>query len=77
MAAPHVSGVAALLASKHPEATGTQLSRMLNAQSETLPCPADYDLNGTGAQDAYCTGYSEYNGFYGHGLVDALAAVTK
>ena len=50
---------------------------MLNAQAETLPCPADYDLNGTGAQDAYCTGYSEYNGFYGHGLVDALAAVTK
>jgi hypothetical protein len=28
-------------------------------------------------QDAFCTGYSEYNSFYGHGLVDALAAVTK
>ena len=77
MAAPHVSGVAALLASTHPEATAPQLTRMLNVQAETLPCPADYDLNGTGAQDAYCTGYSEYNGFYGHGLVDALAAVTK
>ena len=30
----------------------------------------------TGAQDAYCTGYQPYNGFYGHGLVDALAAVS-
>ncbi|MBW4720845.1 S8 family peptidase [Saccharothrix obliqua] len=75
MAAPHVSGVAALLASVHPSATPRQLSRMLNTQAETLPCPADYDLNGTGVQDAYCTGYSEYNGFYGHGLVNALAAV--
>ncbi|MEU6153745.1 S8 family serine peptidase [Actinosynnema sp. NPDC047251] len=75
MAAPHVTGVAALLASTHPSASPTELSRMLNTQAETLPCPADYDLNGTGAQDAYCTGYSEYNGFYGHGLVDALAAV--
>ncbi|GGP42718.1 S8 family peptidase [Saccharothrix coeruleofusca] len=77
MAAPHVSGVAALLASTHPEATPNELSRMLNAQAETLPCPADYDLNGTGVQDAYCTGYSEYNGFYGHGMVDAAAAVQE
>ena len=77
MATPHVSGVAALLASVHPGATAPQLSRLLNAQAETLPCPANYDLNGTGVQDAYCTGYSEYNGFYGHGLVNALAAVTK
>ncbi|MBB5808246.1 subtilisin family serine protease [Saccharothrix ecbatanensis] len=75
MAAPHVSGVAALLASTHPQASANDLTRMLNAQAETLPCPADYDLNGTGVQDAFCTGYSEYNGFYGHGLVDALAAV--
>ncbi|WP_433269707.1 S8 family peptidase [Actinosynnema sp. CS-041913] len=75
MAAPHVSGVAALLASTHPEATAGELSRMLNSQAETLPCPADYDLNGTGVQDAYCTGYSEYNGFYGHGLVNAEEAV--
>jgi len=77
MAAPHVTGVAALIASTHPEANGNQLSRMLNSQAETLACPADYDLNGTGVQDAYCTGYSEYNSFYGHGLVDALSAVTK
>ena len=41
-----------------------------------MPCPASYDLTGDGIQDAYCTGYEGYNGFYGHGLVDALAAVT-
>ncbi|MCE7011548.1 S8 family serine peptidase [Kibdelosporangium philippinense] len=77
MAAPHVSGVLALLASSHPGASPAALTRMLNNQSQTVPCPADYDLNGTGTQDAYCAGYAPYNGFYGHGLVDALAAVTN
>lgn len=75
MATPHVTGVAALLASEHPGATPQTLTKLLTTQAESLPCPADYDLDGTGAQDAYCTGYKPYNGFYGHGLVDALAAV--
>ena len=41
-----------------------------------MPCPDDYDLDDTGAQDAYCDGYAPYNGFYGHGLVNAEAAVS-
>jgi subtilisin family serine protease len=77
MATPHAAGVAALIASTHPDTDAVTLGRMLNSQAETLACPADYDLNGTGVQDAFCTGYSEYNSFYGHGLVDALAAVTR
>ncbi|MET0136059.1 MAG: S8 family serine peptidase [Kibdelosporangium sp.] len=77
MAAPHVSGVLALLASKHPSASPATLTRLLNNQAEAVPCPADYDLSGTGTQDAYCSGYEPYNGFYGHGLVNALAAVTR
>ena len=76
MATPHVTGVAALLKSVNPSATPKQLTRMLTSQASGLPCPADYDLNGTGAQDAFCSGYQGYNGFYGHGLVDALTAVT-
>ncbi len=75
MAAPHAAGVAALLASTHPDATPEQLTNLLNAEASPIACPADYDLNGTGAQDAYCTGDSTYNSFYGHGLVNALAAV--
>ncbi|GLZ34073.1 serine protease [Lentzea sp. NBRC 105346] len=77
MATPHASGVAALIASTHPEADAASVGKMLNAQAKTVACPADYDLNGTGVQDAFCTGYSEYNSFYGHGMVDALAAVTN
>jgi subtilisin family serine protease len=77
MAAPHVAGVFALLATTHPSASPATLTRLLNNQAETIPCPDDYDLNGTGTQDAYCSGYAPYNGFYGHGLVNALAAVTS
>jgi len=77
MAAPHVSGVAALLASTHPNATPKQLARLLYSEANPIACPADYDLNGTGIQDAYCTGDATYNSFYGHGMVDALAAVNS
>ncbi len=75
MAAPHVAGVAALLASEHPGYGARQLKRTLDAQAAPIACPADYDLTGDGSQDAYCTGYAGFNGFYGHGMVDALAAV--
>ncbi|MEU5262875.1 S8 family serine peptidase [Amycolatopsis sp. NPDC021455] len=74
MAAPHVTGVLALLASAAPDARPRQLRRTLEAQAMPMPCPADYDLTGDGTQDAYCAGYEGFNGFYGHGMVDALAA---
>jgi subtilisin family serine protease len=76
MAAPHVAGVLALLASTHPKDSAKQLTQLLYGEAQPMPCPADYDLTGTGVQDAYCTGDSSYNSFYGHGLVDAFAAVT-
>jgi subtilisin family serine protease len=77
MAAPHAAGVAALLASTHPDATPKELTQLLDSEADPIACPADYDLNGTGAQDAYCTGDSTFNSFYGHGMVDALAAVAS
>lgn len=76
MAAPHVSGVAALLASTHPEYSLRELRDALESQADATACPTDYDLTGDGRQDAFCTGYAAYNGFYGHGMVDALAAVS-
>ncbi len=75
MAAPHVAGVAALVASDHPGVTPDELGERLTATATAVPCPDDYDLTGNGTQNAYCEGYTGYNGFYGHGRVDALAAL--
>ena len=69
MASPHVTGVAALLASTHPGATPAQLRALLNGEATPLACPASPDPGG-----ATCTGVAGDDSFYGHGLVDALAA---
>jgi subtilisin family serine protease len=69
MAAPHVSGVAALLATARPDDAPAELATLLSQQADPLPCPPD---QGSGPD---CAGVAE-NGFYGHGLVDALRAVT-
>lgn len=75
MAAPHVAGVVALMASAHPGYGPLQLRKTLDAQAQPIACPDDYDLTGDGTQDACCAGYEGYNGFYGHGMADAMAAV--
>ncbi|MGH4011393.1 MAG: S8 family peptidase [Pseudonocardiaceae bacterium] len=72
MAAPHASGVAALLASSRPDARPAELATLLRQQADPLPCPG-YAL--PGQDGAACVGGLD-NGFYGHGLVDALHAVT-
>lgn len=75
MAAPHVSGVAALIKTQHPEAGPAELRRRLLGGADPIGCPGTYDLNRDGAQDARCRGDPADNGFYGHGLVDARKAV--
>jgi subtilisin family serine protease len=69
MAAPHVSGVAALLASARPETAPRELASLLRKQANPLPCPHHHD------DPTACTGEID-NGFYGAGLVDALRAVS-
>ncbi|MFI9615968.1 S8 family serine peptidase [Streptomyces sp. NPDC052023] len=75
MASPHAAGVAALLKSEHPWASPAQLQWLLKAQANDTACPGSYDQDGDGTQDAVCEGGARVNGFYGHGIVDALRAV--
>ncbi|MFF9621119.1 S8 family serine peptidase [Streptomyces griseosporeus] len=75
MASPHAAGVAALLKSTHPWASPQALQALLKAQADNPGCPASYDQDGDGTQDATCEGGPRVNGFYGFGIVNALRAV--
>jgi subtilisin family serine protease len=90
MASPHVAGVAALIVSRmgrpDPLHPGTitmdpdEVERVLVDSAAERACPApvvSYVRQGrpTGF-DAPCEGDASFNGHYGRGIVDALAAVT-
>ncbi|MFF4172156.1 S8 family serine peptidase [Streptomyces sp. NPDC001744] len=65
MASPHVTGVAALIASVSPSFTPAQIRDRLGVQATDRACPSD----------TRCTGTTARNGFFGEGAVDALKAV--
>ncbi|WP_167402546.1 S8 family serine peptidase [Micromonospora viridifaciens] len=88
MAAPHVSGVAALIVSRHgkkegrngigmaPDLVEQHLYRTATEHACPEPRLQTYTNEGRNAEfDAYCAGSRAFNGFYGHGVVDAYAAV--
>ena len=90
MASPHAAGVAALIVSQYgrPDRKrgGLTLSpdvverRLFRSATETA-CPTprlrSYVQEDRPAEfDAFCAGGKKFNGFYGHGIVDAYAAVT-
>jgi subtilisin family serine protease len=91
MAAPHATGVAALIVSRFgtadPAHAGqltlapNRLERILTASAAQQPCPAGgketYVPEGRSVEfDAPCTGTLAFNSIYGHGIVDALAVVS-
>jgi lantibiotic leader peptide-processing serine protease len=88
MAAPHVAGVAALIVSKYGRSRGRRgiemdprkVEKRLYRSAEQIECPApviSYIQEGRDASfDAPCEGDAEYNSIYGHGIVNALNAVS-
>ena len=81
MAAPHVTGVAALIiGALGGEADPALVQAILEQSAADHACPVpatvDYTLVGRPASwNATCTGTPTLNNFYGNGLVDAEAAV--
>jgi subtilisin family serine protease len=87
MAAPHAVGVAAIIVAqrgKRDRARGgltlapDTVERILRKTATDTPCPAQEpfvypDLPGP-PFDAVCDGTPDFNGFYGDGIVNALAA---
>lgn len=85
MAAPDAAGVAALIVSQfgRPDMAPSEVERILERTTATIACPnpptVTYDVPPgiLATNTATCRGGARSNGFYGDGLVDALAAVTS
>ena len=92
MASPHATGVAALAVSRFgvkdfrhkgslrlaPWKTEFVLTQ--GAAEHACPVPPLFSYANVGRPaefDALCEGTTEFNGFYGHGIVDAYATVTE
>ncbi|MEV4145446.1 S8 family serine peptidase [Amycolatopsis sp. NPDC049691] len=89
MATPHATGVAALIISQYGKKSHGEfgmdpdkVQRVLEGTATEVACPTprtvDYLKEGRDATfTATCVGDPSFNGFYGHGAVDAYAAVTR
>lgn len=80
-AAPHVTGVAALVISMFGDDSPgngrmkpSRVRAILEGSATVLPCPPNPYVRPP-AGPAVCVGTDELNGFYGHGEVNALAAL--
>jgi subtilisin family serine protease len=87
MASPHAAGVSALIVSQfgHADRSGgltmapnaVQARLQASATDHACPNPRLFVYPGfEGVFDAFCDGGKSFNGFYGHGIVNALSAVT-
>jgi len=92
MAAPHATGVAALIVSQYgkrdPKHPGTltlapdKVEKVLTKTATPRACPnprtvSYVDVGRSPEFDATCEGDAKFNGFYGYGIVDAYGAVTR
>jgi lantibiotic leader peptide-processing serine protease len=77
MASPHVAGVAALAISADGKMSPGAVQALIDRTADSVDCPPN-PFNPGPPFDflAICEGGPGYNGFYGHGQVNALKAVS-
>ena len=77
MASPHAAGVAALAISAHGKMSPAAVESLIQRTADEQDCPPNPFNPGPPFNFlAICVGGPGYNGFYGHGQVNALAAVS-
>ena len=75
MAAPHATGVAALIAQRHPTWGDTAVAAALLRTATPLACPAGWAPLFPEDERYRCYGSAGHTSFFGAGLVDARRAV--
>lgn len=77
MASPHAAGVAALVVQMHPNWSPAAVAAAVERSAQSLTCPPDWEPFPSGDERARCYGSGGATSFFGHGLVDALAAAEQ
>ena len=77
MSSPHAAGVAALVVERHPGWSPKAVQAAVQRTATPLACPADWEPLNAADERERCYGGGGRTSFFGHGLVDALAAATS
>ncbi len=78
MASPHVAGVAALAISAHGRMSPGALAALITRTADPIACPSSpFNPGPPFVFSATCSGGAGSNGFFGHGQVNALSAISN
>ena len=77
MAAPHAAGVAALVKEMHPRWGPGAIKAAVQRSAQHFDCPSDWEPLNASDERERCYGDGGRTSFFGHGLVDALAAANS
>jgi subtilisin family serine protease len=77
MSSPHAAGVAALVKEQHPRWSPGAVKAAVQRSAQQLSCPPDWEPLSPADERYRCYGDGGRTSFFGHGLVDAMAAAQQ